>query len=63
MTSKNKKLLNFTIDKGIANIFVLLSKQKCINKSLLIQSFIKKWIEENGNKKETKHEGKKQSVL
>lgn len=43
----NKFTITFTIDKNIIEIFRKLSKIKSINKSLLLENFIKSWIEEN----------------
>lgn len=44
-TTKTK--VNYSIDKEILNTFVFLSKKKSINKSALIENFIKNWIKEN----------------
>lgn len=45
--SKNKQMFNFSIDPEIRVEFVELAKLKSINKSSLLSSLIKKWIEEN----------------
>lgn len=44
-TTKTK--VNYSINKDICKIFSNLSKEKSINKSALIESFIKNWIKEN----------------
>ena len=53
-TSKNKKLMNFTINSNVASIFLELSKSKCINKSMLIEKLIQDWISEIRNLDETR---------
>ncbi len=49
-TSKNKILINFTIDKEVAEDFLEFTKDKFINKSQLIQYLIEKWMEEEKTK-------------
>ena len=44
-TTKTK--VNYSIDKDVLNTFDTLSKEKSINKSALIENFIKNWIKEN----------------
>lgn len=44
-TTKTK--VNYSIDKGVSKSFNTISKEKSINKSSLIESFIKNWIKEN----------------
>jgi len=43
-----KTRVNYSIDKEIIKEFDKLSKEKAINKSGLIELFIKNWIKENG---------------
>lgn len=44
-TTKTK--VNYSIDNEVSKKFNTLSKEKSINKSSLIEGFIKKWIKEN----------------
>lgn len=44
--SKNKKLVNFTISKKVADDFSILAKNNCINKSQLIEKFISNWLKD-----------------
>lgn len=44
---KTKTKVNYSIDKVVSNTFDVLSKEKSINKSALIENFIKNWIKEN----------------
>ena len=44
MKHLDKKIVSFTIDKNIISDFNLKCKIKCINKSMLIQSFIETWL-------------------
>lgn len=44
-TTKSK--VNYSINKDVLSVFNSLSKEKSINKSALIESFIKNWIKEN----------------
>ena len=43
-----KSKLNLTIDKEIHKMFNKVAKEKCINKSQLIEMYIGNWIKENG---------------
>ncbi len=40
-------MTNFTIDKEIVKEFTEIAKKKAINKSALIENYIKQWIQEN----------------
>lgn len=44
---KSKAGLHHTINVEVAQAFDELAKEKCINKSLLVEKLIQKWIEEN----------------
>jgi hypothetical protein len=44
---KTKTKVNYSIDQEISKVFDTLSKEKSINKSALIENFIKNWIKEN----------------
>ncbi len=44
-TTKSK--LNLSINKEIHKLFNKVAKEKCINKSQLIELYIKNWIKEN----------------
>ena len=46
MKEKKKISIHFTIDKVINDIFDELIKKECLNKSLLIQTLIEKYIKE-----------------
>jgi len=45
MKKKNKTSVHFTMDIELNEIFNKLVKDKCLNKSLLIQTLIEKYIE------------------
>ena len=42
--------MSFTIDKEIAEKFNEITAEKFINKSELVESFIRKWVKENFKK-------------
>lgn len=44
---KTKTKVNYSIDKEVCKQFGILSKQKAINKSQLIELFIIDWIKNN----------------
>ena len=51
-TDKNtKKRANYTIDIELLKDFNDATKKKSVNKSSLIESFIKRWFEEEGIKR------------
>lgn len=45
--TKNKKLLSVSINDKILEEFKELAGKKCINKSMLVESLLKSWIEDN----------------
>jgi len=49
-TSKNRQMFSFCIDPIIKAEFIKLTKEKSINKSNLLSTYIKKWNEENKDK-------------
>ena len=44
---KTKTKVNYSIDKSLSDRFNIISKEKSINKSALIENFIKNWTKEN----------------
>jgi hypothetical protein len=42
-----KTKVNYSIDKSIVEKFGKLAKQKSVNKSLLIENYLKEWIKKN----------------
>lgn len=42
-----KKKVNYNIDVKVLNDFIELAKNKAVNKSQLIENFIKEWILKN----------------
>ena len=50
-TNTKKKRVNYTIDIGLLKDFKTATEERSINKSSLIESFIKRWFEENGIKR------------
>lgn len=45
--SKNKQMFNFTIDEKLKTDFIELANNKSINRSRLLSSLIRQWVEEN----------------
>ncbi len=46
---KTKKCINLTINEKIWEEFSQMARETAINKSLLIELYIRKWIKENKN--------------